>query len=239
MENRTVIKAFVAHIRAYGHPALDIDWWPDAKNNASPDIDAIAGPFAIEHTSVDTLPRQRQNSDWFMQAAGGLADEFPSLPYRLNITLKYGAVQTGQNWGAVRQALKSWITSQTPLLPDGTHLVGAIPDVPFEITVRKASWRAPALVFSQQVPKDGTLPNRLRQQLDRKVQKLAPYKANGKTTILLVESDDIALMNDSVMLEAIQAAYPDGPPHGVDQVWYADTSLASDIEFFDFTAELV
>ena len=77
----------------------------------------------------------------------------------------------------------------------------------------------------------------LKKLLDRKVQKLAPYQAGGKTTILLVESEDIALMNDAVMLEAIRTAYPTHLPQGVGQLWYADTSLPSDIEFFDFTAE--
>lgn len=36
-------------------------------------------------------------------------------------------------------------------------------------------------------------------------------------------------MNEEKMLDAIRRAYPNGPPTGVDQVWYADTSIASDL----------
>ena len=237
MDDRSVIEAFVAYLRARGHPTLEIQRWPDVENSATPDIDAIAGAFAIEHTSVDTLPAQRQNTDGFMQAAGRLEDEFPLLRYRLNITLKYDAVVRGQNRGAVREALKAWITSQSPALSDGTHLITGIAGIPFDMTVRKATWRSPGVIFSRQVPQDYALHDRLKKLLDRKAQKLAPYQAGGKTTILLVESEDIALMNDAVMLEAIRTAYPTHLPQGVGQLWYADTSLPSDIEFFDFTAE--
>jgi hypothetical protein len=53
-----VIEALVAFLRARGHPGLRIDSWPERTNHESPEIDAIAGAFAIEHTSVDTLPNQ-------------------------------------------------------------------------------------------------------------------------------------------------------------------------------------
>ncbi len=46
-----------------GHPGLRIDSWPDKENRESSEIDAISGAFAFEHTSVDTLPNQRQDAD--------------------------------------------------------------------------------------------------------------------------------------------------------------------------------
>jgi len=45
-------------------------------------------------------------------------------------------------------------------------------------------------------------------------------------------------MNEWKMLEAIQTAFPSGPPPDVSQVWYADTSIESALEFRDFTREL-
>jgi hypothetical protein len=237
MEHRGVIGAFVTYLRAQGHPMLAVDRWPDDENRSTPDIDAIAGPFAIEHTSIDTLPDQRQKTDWFLQAAGGLEDEIVSLPFRLNIILKFGAVAPRQNWRAVREALKSWIITQSAALPEGAQLVSGIPGVPFEMTVRKALLRSPGLFFSRQIPRDSGLSDRIKNLLDRKAQKLERYQLGGRTTVLLVESEDIALMNDSKMLEAMRSAYPNGLPNGVDLLWYADTSLPSDIEFFNFTAE--
>jgi hypothetical protein len=53
--------------------------------------------------------------------------------------------------------------------------------------------------------------------------------------VLLIESEDIALMNDIKMLDAMRSAYPQGLPPGLNRVWYVDTSIPSEIEFRDFT----
>jgi hypothetical protein len=56
MKDRDVISAFVAYLQTNGHPNLKVERWPEDENRDSQEIDAIAGAFAIEHTSIDTLP---------------------------------------------------------------------------------------------------------------------------------------------------------------------------------------
>jgi hypothetical protein len=56
--------------------------------------------------------------------------------------------------------------------------------------------------------------------------------------VLLVESEDIALMNEAKMLAAVRTAFADGPPSGVHQLWYVDTSIPIEILFKDFTLAL-
>ena len=73
------------------------------------------------------------------------------------------------------------------------------------------------------------------EQLDRKIEKLSPYKNQNKTTILLVESDDIALMDDGIMWDGLGSAYPKGLPEGLDQIWFADTSIPEEVLFTDMT----
>ncbi len=239
MNDRDVVDAFVVHLRDHGHPALQLERRPDEENRGSSDIDAIAGPFAIEHTSIDTLPNQRRDSDWFMRATGKLEQELPSTPpFRLSITLEYNAVGIGQNWVAVRAALRSWVSNKAPSLPEGRSLVENAPGIPFRLHVVKSSERRPGVFFARFQPDDDTLPARVKAAFDRKAEKLARYQKPGVTTILLVENDDMALMNEWKMLKAIQTAFPMGPPPGVDQVWYADTSIQSALEFREFTPEL-
>jgi len=239
MNDRDVVDAFVTHLRDHGNPGLQVDRRPDEENRGSSDIDAIAGTFAIEHTSIDTLPNQRRDSDWFMRAAGSLEWELEAAPpFRLNITLEYDAIGTGQNWVAVRAALKRWVSNEAPGLPEGRSLVENPPGIPFRLHVVKSSERRPGVFFARFQPDDDTLPARVKVAFDRKAEKLARYQTPGVTTILLVENDDIALMNQWKMLEAIQTAFPMGPPPGVDEVWYADTSIQSALEFRDFTPEL-
>ncbi len=240
MKDHEVVEAFVAHLAVNGYPGLGVDKWPERENRRSKDIEAIAGPFAIEHTSIDTLPNQRGKSDWFMRVTGGLEKEIPKPPYRLNIALEYDAIDVGQNWTAIREALKTWIIEDCPQLSDGCHNLDNIPGVPFRLRVKKASDRPPRIIFSRIAPEDESLPGRIRKHLEEKekIRKLEPYKARGLITVLLIESCDIALMNWDIMFEALRKAFPEGIPLGIDMVWYIDTSIPSELEFKDFTDRL-
>jgi len=131
-----------------GHPELRVDRRPDEKNRESADIDAVAGQFAIEHTSVDTLPNQRRDSDWFMRAAGNLEQELEAPPsFRLNITLEYYAASTSQNWAGIREALKAWIRDAAPSLPEGRSVIEDAPGIPFRLHVLKSSECRPGVFF--------------------------------------------------------------------------------------------
>jgi hypothetical protein len=235
MDDRILIDRFIEHLAKGKYPGVELDRRPDEENRVAPEIDAMAGSLAIEHTSVDSIPAQRRNSEWFMQAVGGLEDDIGSLPFRLNVTLKYEAVTTGQNWTAIRRAMKDWIEKESIPLSDGVHLMTAIPGIPFDFTVRKSCSREPGIFFARVVPDESKLVERVRSQIDRKVEKLLPYKQTGLTTVLLIENEDVALMNEIVMRKAVEEAYPKGLPEAIDELWYADTSLSSDIAFYEFT----
>lgn len=240
MKDSDVIDAFIFHLRENDHPDLFVEARPDKENHHDPtprpDIDAIAGKYAIEHTSIDTVPNQRRDSDWFMKAAGGLGDELMHVPpFRLKIVLEYDAITSGQNWSEIRDHLKNWITEEAPNIDDGHHVIKNIPGIPFSLHVIKASDRAPRIIFGRFSPEDKTLPIRIFKQFERKAQKLSKYQDKGFTTILLIESEDLALMDDMLMLESIKVAYPEKLPVGVDKLWFADTSIQNAIEFSDFT----
>ncbi len=239
LKDSYVIDRFVVYLRKNGHPNLKVDRCPENDNRNSADIDAIAGFFAIEHTSIDTLPNQRRNNDWFMQVIGDLEQEFSSqLPFHLYITLEYNAITTNQDWKTIHQALKIWIIGDALRLEEGHHVLGNVPSVPFELHVDKKTDLPPSLFFARVPFQDNTLANRIKMQCDRKAQKLAKYQELGKTTVLLIESYDIALMHPSIMLKGIREAYSNGLPPGVDKIWYADTSIPDYIRFTDFTHDL-
>ena len=69
--------------------------------------------------------------------------------------------------------------------------------------------------------------------------KLRKYQRPSCTNIMLLENDDIALMNEAKMLVALREAYPDQLPQGVDEIWFADTSVPDKSQFRDFTTRIV
>ena len=245
MEDYDVIDAFIEHLRKNGYPELTVTRHPDKENRSTPDIDAIAGSFRIEHTSIDTLPNQRRNNDWFMQVTQGLEEEFQGqLSYRMSITFPYNAIDKGkrQDWIGIREAFENWIREKSPHLIFGMHDFNDIPGIPFQFTVDKQTSDIPGIAFFRLPPEDDTLSQRIKELFDRKAKKLKKYQNLGKTTILLIESNDIALMDVQgwKLLNAIRQTYPIDLPDGVDKIWYVDTAeLPDKIIFKDFTRDLL
>ena len=235
LDYKTVIKKFLMQEKGN----LEIERYPDEENRSGKDIDAVAGVLAIEHTSIDTIIDQRLRTDWFMQVVGGLEEEInPQLGYYLKVILPWDAIATGQDWQRIRHELRSWIINLSPDLGDGVHKIKDIPGIPFEFTViRDRSFRR-RLIFARFSPEDDSLPSRVLSLMKRKIKKLKCYKEAHYITILIVESDDIALMNDLVLLEAIQKGFPDGIDDELDELWYADTSIPEELLFKNFTQEI-
>jgi len=236
LTDKETIIIFVDYLARNGNPGLIVDAWPDKENRQSSDIDAIAGPYAIEHSSVDTVANQRRDSAWFLKVVEGFEDELGcKLTFRLILTLTYEGVQRGQDWSKIRSTLREWILNESPKLAIGSHAVNDIFQIPFEFHATKRKSDRPGLLFFRFAPDIKMLPCRLREQLDPKAAKLSTYREVGKITILLVESNDIALMNDSIIWGGLRQAYPTGLPSGVDQIWFADTSIREEVVFTDMT----
>jgi len=230
--DKEVIALFVEDLATTHYKGLKIESFSDDKNTG--DIDAIAGKFAIEHTSIDFIPDQSRDSAWFLQAIGNLEQEFAeTIPFRLILILPYTGIQKGKDWQGIRLALYNWIIDESINLPDGSHVISSVPGVPFEFHARKSNTGKAGLLLSRFAPANENFPSRLRSHLDRKITKLAPYKGKGKSTVLLIESDDIAFMNEGVMWDSLSNAYPEGMPSCLDSVWFVHTSIPEDVQFFE------
>ena len=251
-QDKNTIKQFVAHLRENGYPDLKIDRWPDEENSTTPDIDASAGRFAIEHTSIDTFPNQRKSDDWFLKAIDNLELELAGQ-FTCNLLVTFGHEDfiQRQNWRAIRDALKRFILEDVPHLGWGDHELDKVPGIPFPVRVKKCSQPPFCLWFQRSSPKQLSpgfpssrvnrrppLPDYFRAQLDKKAKKLAPYNHCGKTTVLLIESGDYAFMTRRIMLGWIKEEFPNDPPDGVEQIWYATRYNDLDFNFKDFTSDI-
>jgi hypothetical protein len=230
---RSIIQVFVEYLDNQRYPGIRILDWPEDHNDN--DIDAVADGLAIEHTSIDTLPDQRQRSAWFVKTVGSLEEEVGQLAFRLSISFPFDAIKRKQEWVKIRLELMEWILQSAPSLPDGHHRI-KLTSMPFTLNINKSSSSKPGLFLSRFVPEDDhSLPRRVGESIQRKAKKLVQYKEKGYRTLLIIESDDLALMNTEKMARAVKTGCPDGKPAWVDEIWFVDTSIETEPEFYDFT----
>ena len=244
MGENDVIDAFVRHMAHYKDcPNLAVNRWPDKENRTEPEIDAIAGRFAIEHTSIDSVTNQRRLDDWYLRVVDGLDRVISDIvDCGFTITLEFQAIAKGMDWYCIRDDLQKWIVDYAPSLENGNHKITLPASSPIEFPIVMHVWKEPTpsiVGFARFEPEDDTLPARIRKLLDRKAMKLRKYQGSSGTTMLLVENDDIALMSEAKMLDALLEAYADGLPQGVDEIWFADTSITDKPQFRDFTTRIV
>ena len=243
----------MGHLKRKGYPDLTIDRWPDDENSTTRDIDAIAGPFAIEHTSIDTIENQRRSEDWFTKAIKTLESELTGqFAFSVSVYLKYEGFSETQKWPEVHKALKRFILDDVPELGWGEHELNEIPGIPFTVYAIKSSERPFYFRLGRSVPEHlshglpwnqtrrrPSLPENLKAQLDDKTEKLVPYRKSGKITVLLIESEDIAFMNPRIMRSWLEEALHNGLPHGVERIWYAARYSSDCADFKDFTDNIM
>jgi hypothetical protein len=241
MRNREepIIRTFVAYLAETEHPGLEVERWPDRDRSTDPSeaIDAIAGPYAIEHTTVHALDDSRKRSAWFVEAVADLENELRgALPCRLSIRIPYRAIDKGQDWNAIKRAFCSWIMNDAAQLPAGFRSL-TIPGVPFAFDIEKSD-KYPGIIFSRVVKEtDDVLIGTIGEKVTEKARKLAPYQSRGLTTLLLLETDDLAMMNHIRTAEALETKFEGGSVPGIDRIWYADTTLGlTEAHFYDLTA---
>ncbi|MFT5697924.1 MAG: hypothetical protein ACI8ZB_000778 [Desulforhopalus sp.] len=239
LSDNKVVECFVSYFGKVNSLTIEIDSIPDEKNRSTPDIDAIAGKYAIEHTSIDAIQNQRKDSSQYLQVIGSLEDELSKMiDYHIGITLPYSGIKIGEDWNKIKENLKAWIMNSAHSLPDGNLTLHDISGIPFSIHIDKSQTRIPGVFFSRFSPTDETFISRIFKQLTRKAEKLQPYQKQGFTTILLIESNDPALMNQGIILDSIKKAFDNRPPANVNLIWYAETYEQEEITFSDFTESI-
>src|SRR5688500_243075 len=105
------IDQFLSVLRENGYPQLRLEVCPDEHNRRSKDIDAVAGSFAIEHTTIDGIPDQRGHDARFSKLVEGLRDELKRcFDFHANVTFSYGDLLdlTSKDIRAIRATLVAW-----------------------------------------------------------------------------------------------------------------------------------
>jgi len=173
--------------------------------------------FALEHTRIESFAKQILHGKQFTRLLEPLETDLAGrLPGVFFLTVDAGAatVPVAQH-AEIRNALSTWIVENGGTLDaeedtgsDGNcELTARPPSVPFEVTLCRDASDGSELIIQQRTPPDldALRPNRIREALNRKCPKLWQEKASGRISVLILESDDIALANRVVVTDAVVA----------------------------------
>lgn len=177
-------------------------------------FDTPTAKFAVEHTRIESFSNQIAEGKLFAQLLGPLAAELAGkLPGVFFLVVDVGAAKAASTEHAsIRAALADWILAKGAGLdpeeqsgPDGKCDITEKPaGVPFEVTLHRDADYDSQLFIIQSLSgdRDRLQRDRIRTALNRKCPKLLQESKSGRVSILVLESDDIALANRRAIANA-------------------------------------
>lgn len=209
---------------------------PDLENRTSRDVDAYAEssglrPLAIEHTEILSLQDQNRDSAWFVSALGSLERELAGVfRFRLDVVVPYNNVAPGSNWERVRLLIREWLVANCSTLPEGYSKFG-VPGVSFPLALwkhRSEGGDGSVLLMREVPPGDceALLLQEMRRSLGHKYERLAEYREAGAESVLVLQSEDVALVSPQSLYEAFLRATRQQPRPALEQVWMLSVGAA-------------
>lgn len=222
----------IAMLAARLGTALDITERPDQDERNEEAVEMVCSSgsgqsFALEHTRIESFGGQIGDGYAFSGLLEPLEDELKGrLPGRFSLTVAVGVAAgvRGSDYPKIRGLVKEWVLAQADGLRDGSAVTAAPAGVPFPVTLSRRHSDASLLLVSRFAPDDleAKRQARVQQAIDRKYRKLAKEKARGRESILILESNDIALGNSSVVGAAAARALA-SCPEPPDRVYLVET----------------
>ncbi|MEW6545146.1 MAG: hypothetical protein AB1411_16265 [Nitrospirota bacterium] len=173
--------------------------------------------FAVEHTRIESFPNQIAEGKHFAYLLGPLEAQLNGkLPGVYFLTVDVGAVHVAAaNHEQVRAALATWIIDHAAALdpeegtgPAGKCEISATPTgVPFEVTLHRDCDYGSQLLVMQGLVGDRQQQRResIRRSLANKCHKLQAASGAGCESVLVLESDDVALASRVAVAKAVVA----------------------------------
>jgi len=251
LHEKKVIKEVLKYISKKINQPYRIISYPDEVNRNSPACDMLVSfgdkKFAIEHTSIDSIPNQRRDSNRFIKLLSPLENELDNkLPmpghYQLVIDMDVIPALNRSNGSKIYQSIKDWCIKIAPTLSmGGTHsdkkhfARDRIPGVPFKITLYKWPRRDGEFRIARFSPEqiEEKREEVLKQALCSRGEKVVNYKKKGYRTILILESNDRALANFSDIENALNNAVEELKNIELpDEIYSIETEIEDDYEIY-------
>jgi hypothetical protein len=198
----------------------------DAEHN-QPAVDAIfadhAGEFAAEHTRLDSYDGQSDTGAMIDKRLGPLEQALAGqlgTPGRYQLIVLGGRLGGGTRGSAALEALEAWIRETAPRLSEGETASPSTKSVGLRVALRRwpgdpdgADEGTLTVVRPQPADLEQLRAQQALRALQTKAPKLEAARAGHRTTVLALESAEVALANRELVQAAVNEAVGryDGP----------------------------
>jgi len=177
-------------------------------------FDTATAKFTVEHTRIESFSNQITEGKLFAQLLEPLEAELAGkVPRAFFLSVDVGAVKApSTEHTEIRKALAVWILAKGAGLeaeeesgPDARcEIIEKPTGVPFEVTLHRDADYDSRLFIMQSLSGDreSLQRDRIRTALARKCPKLLGTQRDGRVSVLVLESDDIALANRRAITSA-------------------------------------
>lgn len=221
----TLCNSVLAHLASLDGQTIETVEQVDSIVRSVPAVEAIyctkSKHYAVEHTRIESFPGQIGEGKQFQSLFDPVVSELNGKVegvYHVSVAMADVQVERREQ-EVIRQALVKWIEAKARVLDaddvrDGNCEIREVPaGVPFNVRLRRESAQGSEVYCFQEVDdlKKARI-DAVAASLEKKCPKLATAKAQlqtdqrpAPTSVLILESDDIALSNRAVVADAVVA----------------------------------
>ena len=183
--------------------------------------------YAVEHTSLDSYLRQRLDTARFREVLASLERRLKGrLPDHVDVDIPVHAVPAGVDWQELSRQIEGWILANLTALPYDRRVEVQVSKIPFALGVRRERAAGPGSLFGIRVAPADLREQRVQvliERIEAKSSVLSQYKQQGFRTVLIIESDDVALTDRGDICEDFQEAVKTQHPTDIDDAFLVET----------------
>ncbi len=235
-----------AHLRARrsGQTLNNLVWLEDQerqKKTVELRFEMGSSTVVLEHTRIESFSGQITDDHQFMALLGALESRLTGrlpTPGYYNLCVAPGAVKGAKEIKRIQDAIEAWVLAKAPTLELGSprtapkHFVKGRPaGVPFEVSLYR--WKSAGrlegrLLLMRSSPRDveSERERRVAMALAAKCPKLAEARQSGFASLLVLESNDLALANSAVIGSAVIAQLALRTDDAPDVIFLIETEIA-------------
>ena len=237
-----VLETAVRHMeKLKGERLSELDR-PDRRERQRKAVDLVtrsmSSVYVLEHTRIESFTDQIEDDQQFLDILGPvvamIGDDLPE-PGKYVLVVEPYAVKGAKQTGKIQQSLSSWVKSKAPSLEIGptgasprNFARGYPPGVSFQVTLYRFPGRSGRLRIGRSVLQnlEEERARRVRSAFDAKCPKLGKAKmADGRISVLELESDDMALANHFFITEAVLSSARTRGTDVPDEIYLVETEV--------------